>query len=174
MNHNDTTICLQPVGYVKNKAEEAVWGENYSSLDWQERAVRMKAQLEDISEVVIDKRFTEMLDGVEEFSHLVVCYFAHRAPDDKPLAPKVHPMGNKDFPLVGIFATHSPLRPNGILFTTVKLKERQGNVLRVTGLDALNGSPILDIKPYHPGPADAENVRVPAWRKELHSRFDSR
>ena len=79
-------------------------------------------------------------------------------------------MGNRDFPLVGVFATHSPVCPNSILATVVRLIERRGNVLKVTGLDALDGSPILDIKPYQPY-QEPKDIRVPDWMKKIHDEF---
>ena len=78
-------------------------------------------------------------------------------------------MANPEFPLVGVFATGSPVRPNPILITMVRLLGRSGNTLRVTGLDALDGSPILDIKPY--GGGGPPDVRVPDWIKKVHREF---
>ncbi len=78
---------------------------------------------------------------------------------------KVHPMGRDEFPLVGLFATRTPNRPNRIGKTTVRLLERRGNILRVKGLDALDGSPIIDIKPYIPRD-DLLDAKVPQWIKK--------
>ena len=64
---------------------------------------------------------------------------------------------------MGVFATRSPDRPNPIGKTTVKIVERRGNVLRVQGLDAIDGSPVLDIKPYLPGYDSVEGARAPSW-----------
>jgi tRNA (Thr-GGU) A37 N-methylase len=79
-------------------------------------------------------------------------------------------MGNKDFPLQGVFATHSPARPNSILITVVKLVKREQNILHVTGLDALDGSPVLDIKPYVPY-QDIKDIKVSGWMKEINREF---
>ena len=80
-------------------------------------------------------------------------------------------MGNKDFPLVGVFATRSPVRPNSILTTVVCLVGRNGNVLRVAGLDALDGSTVLDIKPYFRDTLDADEIKVPDWMRDIHQTF---
>ena len=81
-------------------------------------------------------------------------------------------MGRKDFPLVGIFSTRSPARPNPILVTVVRLLERCGNILKVEGLEAVDGSPILDIKPYiFPG-EDASEVKMPAWMREVRQALN--
>jgi tRNA-Thr(GGU) m(6)t(6)A37 methyltransferase TsaA len=165
-------IRLEPVGTVRNQSREPSWGENFGALSWRERAARMQAQQETISELVIDERLEGILDGIEDFSHLDVLYWAHLVPVERRTATlKVHPIGNKEFPLVGIFATRSPIRPNSILVTTVCLLERRDNVLKVTGLDALDGSPILDIKPHSPDYQDHQEVRVPGWMREFRNKF---
>jgi len=115
-----------------------------------------------VSEIEIDPRLTEALDGLEGFSHIIVLYWMHRATSER-LSLKVHPMGRKDVPLQGFFAVRTPNRPNRIGKSTVKLLQRRGNVLRVQGLDAIDGSPVLDIKPYIPGYDSADNTRVPSW-----------
>jgi len=72
-------------------------------------------------------------------------------------------MGRKENSLVGVFASRSPNRPNRIGKTTVRLLESRGNILRVKGLDALDGAPVIDIKPYMPGYDSVENAEVPDW-----------
>lgn len=166
-----TEIKLRPVGFVRNQSKEAAWGNACGSLGWEQRAARMKDQLESISELIFDPDFDVALDGIDEFSHLTVLYWAHLSPQERSSVKKVHPMGNKDFPMVGVFATHSPIRPNSILTTTVRLIERHDNVLKVTGLDALDGSPIVDIKPYHPY-HEPKNIKVPEWMLKIHNVFD--
>jgi len=113
------------------------------------------------SEIVIDESLTEALDGIEEFSHIIVLFWLHRS-REKELSLKQRPMGEKDRPLRGLFALRTPNRPNPIGKTTARLLERRGNILRVEGLDALDGSPVIDIKPYLPG-YDAADATVPAW-----------
>ena len=115
-----------------------------------------------VSEIEIDPGLTEALDGLEGFSHIIVLYWMHRATSERT-SLKVHPMGRKDVPLQGIFAVRTPNRPNRIGKSTVRLLQRQGNVLRVQGLDALDGSPVLDIKPYIPGYDSADDAKVPSW-----------
>lgn len=164
------TIQIKPVGIIRNQSKDPSWGGASGKLDWRERAARMKEQNKSVSELVINSSLEGILDGIEEFSHLTVFYWAHLAPAKRSSVTRVHPMGNKDFPLVGIFATHSPIRPNSILATVVHLIERRGNILKVTGLDALDGSPILDIKPYQPY-HEPKDIRVPEWMKKLHGEF---
>ncbi len=115
-----------------------------------------------ISEIVIDSSLTEALDGLEDFSHIIVLYWMHRAAPRRTRL-KVHPMGREEVPLQGLFAVRTPNRPNPIGKTTVRLLQRQGNILKVEGLDALDGSPVVDIKPYIPGYDSADDTRVPNW-----------
>ena len=85
---------------------------------------------------------------------------------------KVHPWGDPEMPLVGSFATHSYVRPNPIGLTIIELLERRGNRLKVKGLDALDGTPVLDIKPFDFW--DTEKIRkakVPKWWKSLVEMF---
>lgn len=165
-------IQLSPVGVVKNQSQEASWSGRYQALNWQEIAARMSEQNRVVSELIINPDLEGILDGIDDFSHLMVLYWSHLIPEGKRRVMKVHPLGSKEFPLVGTFATHSPARPNSIMVTVVRLLEREGNVLKVTGLDALNGSPVLDIKPYLPDQQDLKDIRMPDWMKKMHDRFD--
>ena len=164
-------IQLKSVGVVSNQSLEASWGASLQALTWQERAARMREQSQVVSELVINTDLEGILDSIDEFSHLMVLYWSHLVPEEKRRVVKVHPRGNQDFPLVGTFATHSPARPNSILVTVVRLLERKGNVLKVTGLDALDGSPILDIKPYNPDHQDLKDVSIPDWMRKIHDEF---
>ena len=115
-----------------------------------------------VSDIVVNSSLTEALDNLDEFSHIIVLYWMHRAAGE-PLPSKVHPMGKQELPLVGRFATRSPNRPNPVGKATVRLLERQGNILKVEGLDAIDGTPIIDIKPYIPGYDSATDAKVPPW-----------
>ena len=138
-------MTLKAIGFVKNQVAQPVQG------GWEEV----------ISEIVIDRRLTDALDGLEEFSHIVVLFWMHKTSGEPAL--KVHPRGKIEFPLVGLFATRSPRRPNPVGETTVRLLERRGNILKVRGLDAINGTPVIDIKPYIPRRHSVAGARVPPW-----------
>ncbi|HJX13853.1 MAG TPA: tRNA (N6-threonylcarbamoyladenosine(37)-N6)-methyltransferase TrmO [Dehalococcoidales bacterium] len=138
-------MTLIPIGFVRNGVKEPV-----------------KRRFRDVvSEIVIDSGLTEALDDIEEFSHLIVIFWLHRS--RRPAPKKVYPMGNPEHGLMGVFATRSPDRPNPLGKTTVELLERQGNVLKVRGLDAIDGTPVIDIKPYIPGYDSAADARAPSW-----------
>lgn len=117
-----------------------------------------------MSRIEIDPALTEALDNLDEFSHIIVLYWMDRLAAE-PLPMKVHPRHDPERPLVGLFATRSPKRPNPIGETTVKLLKREGNVLAVSGLDAFDGTPVIDIKPYLPGHDSAADARTPPWLK---------
>ena len=114
-----------------------------------------------VSEIVVDSSLMEALDGLEEFSHLIVLYWMHQVTAKPPV--KIHPRGKEELPLVGLFATRSPIRPNSIGQTLVRLIKREGNILTVEGLDAIDGTPVIDIKPYIPGYDSASDAKVPTW-----------
>ena len=119
-----------------------------------------------VSDIVVDSSLSEALDNLDEFSHIVVLYWMHQAAGVQS-PTKVHPMGKQELPLVGLFATRSPYRPNPVGKATVRLLERRGNILKVEGLDAIDGTPVIDIKPYIPGYDSATDAGVPPWITSL-------
>ena len=140
-------MTLKAIGIVKSEIKETT---------------ARRDRREVVSEIVIDSSLTEALDGLEEYSHIIVLYWMHRAMSSEvPL--KVHPMGRRERPLTGLFAVCTPNRPNRIGKTVVRLLQRQGNILRVEGLDAFDGSPVLDIKPYFPNSDSIPDAKVPRW-----------
>jgi len=136
---------LEPVGFVKT---EAIGKE-----------VRDKNM---ISQIIFREELTDALKGVEEFSHLFVLFWMHEMSDEDRKIMKVHPRGRRDMPLLGIFATRTPHRPNPIGLTRVKLLGVEGNIITVQGLDAFDGTPVLDIKPFDSWDT-TEDFRVPEW-----------
>ncbi len=142
-------IELKPIGFVKTKA---VGNE-----------VRDKGN---VSEIVFRKDLAEALDGIEDFSHLFVIFWMHEVSEEERRTMKVRPRGRRDMPLLGAFATRTPHRPNPIGLTLVELLEVEGNVVTVRGLDAFDGTPVLDIKPFDYWDV-AEDARVPEWWMKL-------
>lgn len=121
------------------------------------------------SRVVVAPEYAGGLDGIEGFSHVIVVGYLHRQAHGRdhshPL--HVHPQGRQDLPLVGVFATRSPRRPNPIAITVVRLLRREGNVLFVKGLDMADGTPVLDIKPYLTRGDRVEDATVAEWLHRL-------
>ena len=107
------------------------------------------------------------LDGLTGFSHVWVFYWFHEndRPDERATL-KVHPRRDPANPLTGVFATRAPVRPNLIGFTCGRIVGVKGNVLEVEGLDAREGSPVVDLKPYIPEGDAIPDARVPEWVKK--------
>lgn len=103
-----------------------------------------------VSKLIIFEEFTEALDRIEEYSHFIVCYWAHLIDSEERQLQQVNPGGVKEFSLRGVLSSRSQARPNPICLTTVVLLERKDNILFVKELDALDKSPIIDIKPHAP------------------------
>ena len=108
-----------------------------------------------ISEIKIFKEHDEGLKDIENFSHLIVLYYLHKSDKYEYLVKT--PWDTK---LYGLFTTRSPDRPNPIGFSVVNLIEKKGNNLKVKGLDAIDGTPLLDIKPYIPINDSEEDARI--------------
>jgi tRNA (Thr-GGU) A37 N-methylase len=116
-----------------------------------------------------DSRFgPDALDGLTEFSHVEVLFYLHGVNESSVVSGHRHPRSNPNWPQVGIFAQRGKARPNRIAVTICRLISVQGLTLRVQGLDAFDGSPVLDIKPvfaeFTPDPA---SIRQPKWSNEL-------
>jgi tRNA-Thr(GGU) m(6)t(6)A37 methyltransferase TsaA len=126
-----------------------------------------------VSEVVITPQLVEALDGIDGFSHVVIVFYLDKIDEDRHSHLKVHPERKEELPLVGVFATRSPIRPNPIGITVVKLLERQENVLKVLGLDAYDGTPVLDVKPYLRRGDLIEEAATPDWLLRLWELQDN-
>jgi len=120
----------------------------------------------DTCTIVIDPEYCPALLGVENYSHLLVLYWFHLRDNDEHRGTlRVTPPRHKGAPLTGVFACRSPSRPNPIGLTVVELLRVNGCRLEVSGLDALEGSPIVDLKPYLPRADSIPDARTPVWLK---------
>jgi tRNA-Thr(GGU) m(6)t(6)A37 methyltransferase TsaA len=116
----------------------------------------------------------ESLDGIEGFSHLEIIFHFHRADPSRIETGRRHPRNNPDWPEVGVFASRGKNRPNHLGLTIVELVERRGRTLIVEGLDALDGTPVLDIKPVIKGFLPTEDIRQPGWADEIMRQYWSK
>ncbi len=117
---------------------------------------------EKTSEIHIHEKYSDSLLGIEEHSHIVVlCWFDR---SDRTIQ-RVHPMRDANKPLTGVFATRSPVRPNPISVTVCRLVERRGDILVVEGLDAYDGTPVIDLKSYSTKHV-IDDPKFPAWVPE--------
>ena len=151
-------IALEPVGTVLGGRRDAVddgWGEVEAII------------------AVDPARFTvDAVAGLDAFSHLVVVFQFHLVDEAAVETGARRPRGNPDWPEVGMFAQRAKMRPNRLGVSSCRLLGVEGLNLRVRGLDAVDGSPVLDVKPYlrefEPPPAE---VRQPSWATELMARY---
>jgi tRNA-Thr(GGU) m(6)t(6)A37 methyltransferase TsaA len=141
---------IQPIGYVKSSVMEA------KDQDWGNV----------VSKIHIEAELIPGLQGLEEFSHAIIIFYMHKAKVNLETDLVRHPQGRSDMPFLGIFAQRAKHRPNPIGITTVELISIEDGILSVKGLDAINGTPVLDIKPYFPM-FDKVNSTTPEWVNDL-------
>ncbi|MGQ9504555.1 MAG: tRNA (N6-threonylcarbamoyladenosine(37)-N6)-methyltransferase TrmO [Thermogutta sp.] len=114
--------------------------------------------------IVLDKKYQAGLLGLEEWSHVqVLWWFDKNDTPEKRSILQVHPRGDKNNPLTGVFACRAPVRPNLIALTLCKILRVEENVVEVADIDAFDGTPVLDLKPYIPIMDSATDVCVPKW-----------
>ncbi len=142
------TFTVTPIGTVKCAVTEMSQG-GWARID---------------SEIHLAPEYVRGLQELESFSHILVLFYLDRAQGFDPAKQLLRrPRGMEDMHEVGVFAQRTKYRPNPIGVTAVKLLGIQGNVLRVRGLDALDGTPVLDIKPYLPPFDRVDDVKLPPW-----------
>ncbi len=149
-------IRVDPLGVVVGGREEPVddgWGPVEASI------------------ALHDRFDPSALDGLDEFSHVEVVTFFHLVPTDAVTTGSRHPRGRTDWPRVGIFAQRAKARPNRIGVSVCELLGVDELNLRVRGLDAIDGTPVLDVKPYLREFAPRGEVHEPAWAAELMREY---
>lgn len=148
---------MRPIGSVDSPRIEAIdddWGDVESTI-------RLDAS-----------RFTSnVLAGLDDFSHLDIVYFFDRVDESQINLGSRHPRNRSDWPLVGIFAQRAKARPNRLGITTCELVRVSGLSVVVRGLDAIDGTPVLDIKPHVREFQARTPVRQPDWITELMSNY---
>jgi len=149
-------IEITPIGSVKNSRKEIdddFWGSV-------------------TSEIILSDVFTaDALAGLTEYSHAEIIFYFDKADESEINFGKRHPRGNVNWPEVGIFAQRRKDRPNHLGHTIVKILGTDGNVLKVQGLDAIDNTPILDIKPVLKEFLPREEVTQPGWATELMANY---
>ena len=148
-------ILLRPIAYV-GSPRLALDDDNWGGV---------------ISEITLDQTLpAESFDGIEGFSHAEILFRFDQVANDKILFSR-HPRGNTDWPKVGVFAQRNKDRPNHIGLTVVRIVKRDGRSLFVEGLDAIDGTPVLDIKPVMREFLPREPIRQPDWSHELMKNY---
>ena len=144
-------IILQPIATVNNKRDTATddfWGDTVSEI------------------TLLPHIPAEAFNSIEDFSHLEVIYYFDKAEDSK-IVFSGRPRGNPNYPDVGILAQRKKDRPNHIGLCTVELIEHTGNTIKVRFLDAINGTPVLDIKPVFKEFVLTRDTKQPGWVADL-------
>lgn len=143
-------VSLRPIAVVRNNVIEP------RPHGWEE--VR--------SDLIVREELMPALDGLEAYSHVIVVFACHRVPDEARVL-RLRPLDDLRLPEQGVLATRSQRRPNSLGVAVVPLVRRRRNILRVLGLDAIDGTPVLDIKPYFPTYDSAPEAHVPEWALRL-------
>ncbi|CAG9614727.1 tRNA (adenine(37)-N6)-methyltransferase [Bacillus rhizoplanae] len=149
-------FSLQPIAFVHNEriaVEDDLWGEIESVIE------------------LTDSYTEESLQGIEQFSHIEVIFYFDRVTDDNIQYTARHPRNNEKYPKVGIFAQRGKNRPNKLGATIVKVVRREGKKLVVQGLDAIDGTPILDMKPVMKEFLPREEIKQPNWATDLMKNY---
>lgn len=146
-------IELTPIGFVRTTRADPL------DDNWDAETTRIELDT---------TRFTsDALLSLDTFSHVEVLYWFHHEEAATPTLGARHPRGNKEWPLVGIFAQRGKNRPNRLGLTICRVLKVDGTKLHVAGLDAIDGTPVLDLKPWMSGFAPRGDIREPDWAHEL-------
>jgi tRNA-Thr(GGU) m(6)t(6)A37 methyltransferase TsaA len=149
-------ITLESIGRVRSTRRQAV------DDDWDRERVSVE----------LDARFgPEALAGLETFSHVEVLFFMDQVAKGKIEHGARHPRGVTKWPKVGVFAQRAKNRPNQIGLTVCRVLAINGTVLEVEGLDAIDGTPVLDLKPWMAELAPRGDVKQPPWSTELMAKY---
>ena len=140
-------IILEPVGFVSSPVSERT-DENWGEVK---------------SKIILRPEFAGGLSGLEGFSHAIIVAYLHEATYEKEKHLQRRPRNLQTMPMLGIFSQRAKNRPNTIGITAVRIMEVGNYYIEVKGLDAIDKTPILDIKPYFPHYDKIENPKVPEW-----------
>ena len=149
-----TEITMTPIGYVYNSVQ------NKKDVSWGE----------DISTIELCQEYYTGTSGLNDFSHATIIYFLDKAVYDKQKHLQRRPQNREDMPLVGIFSQRGKDRPNRIGMTSVEIIAVDEKSITVKGLDAIDGTMVLDIKPYYPV-YDKKDATVPEWVDRLMEHY---
>ena len=166
MKHLYTIVVTGALAFGNLSAESVGAGEALPRqfASFTVRPIGFVRKVEGRTLIVLDKTYQPGLLGLDQFSHIYVIWWANRNDESEGRATlQVHPRGNRNNPLTGMFATRSPRRPNLIALTLCKVVSVKANVVEVEMIDAFADTPVLDIKPYIPGYDSAPDARSPEW-----------
>ena len=150
------TFTIKPIAFVRNSRkniEDDNWGAIISEIE------------------LVEEMSEESLYGIGDFSHLEIIFYFDQVSDDMIQYSARHPRNNTNYPKVGIFAQRGKNRPNKIGLTSVELIKQNGRTITVKGLDAIDGTPIIDIKPIMKEFLPKGEVKQAEWSKSLMEKY---
>ena len=152
--HN--SIQVKPIAWVQN-ARTIPSDDNWSTIP---------------STITLDEKIpTEAFEGIEAYSHLEIIFHFDKLPEEKVVHGKRHPRNKPEFPECGIYAQRGAARPNRFGATIVRLVKCDGRTLSVEGLDAIDGTPVIDIKPVFRQFLPSGEIRQPEWVDRLMKTY---
>jgi tRNA-Thr(GGU) m(6)t(6)A37 methyltransferase TsaA len=144
-------VVLRPIGVVRSGIKET-WAPSWQG--WREQRCQ----------IVVRPELADALLGLDTYSHVQVVFWPHLVPEEvRGSEHRLHPRDDPANPLQGVLATRSQTRFNPLLITAVRLLAVRGNVVHVRGLDAVDGTPVLDLKPYIPQFDSIPEAKLPGW-----------
>jgi tRNA-Thr(GGU) m(6)t(6)A37 methyltransferase TsaA len=146
----------------------------FHSIGFIRNQVRLKKDINwsnDSSEIIVDKQFEQGLAGLMDFSHIIVVFYLNQAEFIPERDMLRRPQGRDNMPMTGILSQRAKDRPNPIGVTTVSLIDVKSNIITVKGLDAIDNTPVIDIKPYYPAYDCKPDAIVPDWVNELMEHY---
>ncbi len=159
-------VLLFAVGAAAPYGRSLADANNQSERIFTLRPIGVVEKTQGRTSIVLEKPYQPGLLGLEGFSHIhVMWWFDKNDSPAKRSILQVHPRGNPNNPLTGVFATRSPMRPNLIGLTLCKIVSVKDNAIEVESIDAFEGTPVLDIKPFLPGQDCASGARAPDWAR---------
>jgi tRNA (adenine37-N6)-methyltransferase len=150
------SITIEPIGYVKSDRKEAI-DDNWNEIN---------------SYIELDLKYSEdSLAGLDQFSHLEVIYYFHKVDKQKIVLESEHPRENTQWPKVGIFSQRKKARPNLLGATISKILKIEGRKIYLQSFDAIDGTPVIDMKPVFREYLPSDDVIQPAWVNELMKNY---
>jgi tRNA-Thr(GGU) m(6)t(6)A37 methyltransferase TsaA len=148
-------LQLKPVGFISSPVTEQT-DQNWGGV---------------ISRILLQPEYIGALAGLEDFSHAIIITYLHQAKYERERHLQRRPRGLESMPKVGIFSQRAKDRPNPIGVTAVKIITVGSDFVEVLGLDAINGTPVLDIKPYYPHYDQIDSPKIPEWVGRLMEKY---
>ena len=157
--------CGRPMKLLESKPDAA------AAAGFRVHAIGHVKKSEEETLIILDKKYEPGLLGLDGFSHVYVFWWFHKndTPEGRAVL-QVHPRGNRQNPLTGVFGTRSPRRPNLVALTLCKIVAIKDNIIEIEKTDAFDGTPVVDIKPFIPGYDSTPDATTPDWLERVRKK----